>query len=78
MEYELRNHKNFVCLANDTTDEEVPVNKQEREQSKNQGDEVNLIEEGEEPQPVFLSANLSTELKQAVLILLREFLYVLA
>lgn len=35
--------------------------------------EVNLATKDEEPRPIFISANLLVQLKQAVLILLREF-----
>lgn len=75
MESEPHNHKNFVCLADDKTHEQVPFNKQKSKRPKDQGDElveVNLADGDGEPRLLFLSANLLTELRQAILTLLRE------
>lgn len=36
MEFESHNHKNFVCFADDTTKEQVPVYEKEREKPKDQ------------------------------------------
>lgn len=60
----------------DQTDEQAVNNGPDAERPKNQGDElveVNLVGINKEPQPVFLSAYLTEELKDGILILLREF-----
>lgn len=52
-----------------------------RDQSKDHGeklDEVNMAARGEEPRPIFISTNLSKEMREQVIQLLKEFKDVLA
>lgn len=65
-----------MCVTYDSADDQARVDEKEREKPKDQGEEVaevNLTTKNEEPRPIFMSANLSVELKQATLILFREF-----
>lgn len=76
MESEPHNLETFVCLVDEKADKQVWVSEQERAKPKNQADElvkVYLTNKDEVPQPIFLSANLSSELGHTILTLLREF-----
>lgn len=70
MESELHNHENFVCIGDDQPDEQALGSEPNRERPRDQGDElveVDITGANEEPQLVFLSANLTRELKPEIL-----------
>lgn len=76
IEPELHNLDNFVCVIDDGANDHIKIDEQERDKLKGQGDElveVNLATKDDESQPIFISATISVELRQALLALLREF-----
>lgn len=69
---EPHNHENLICVEDEQTDKQAVDNGPDIEKPKDQGDElveVNLASENEESRVVFLSASLTTELKDEILTL---------
>lgn len=67
------NLENFVCVADKGADDQVELDARawEAKDGSKELVEVNLTTKCEEHRPIFMSANLLTELKQAILTILR-------
>lgn len=74
--YEPHNIECFTGEEVETEDGHAELKKPEQDKQKDQGKklaQINLAIRKREPQPIFISANFSAELRQAILAFLQEF-----
>lgn len=78
---EPHNLKRFVCVVDDRANDQDELDEQGSEKPRDKDKElvdVTLTTKDNEPKPIFMSANLSVELKQVILSLIWEFKDVVA